>query len=62
MELLSLDDLGSIFVSILTVCRASAGKSARNIRAVLALGEKGLKIVETFVRNRVIMISINLML
>jgi hypothetical protein len=62
MELLSLDDLGSIFVSILTVCRAFAGKSARNIRAVLALGEKGLKTVETSVRNRVIMISIDLTL
>jgi hypothetical protein len=62
MELLSLDDLGSIFVSILTVCRAFAGKRARNIRAVFALGEKGLKTVETSVRNRVIMISIDVRL
>jgi hypothetical protein len=59
MELLSLDSLGSILVSILTVCRAFEGKRARNIRAVFALGEKGLKIVVTSVRNRVIMISID---
>ncbi len=62
MELFSLDDLGSIFVSILTVCRAFAGKRARNIRAVFALGEKGLKAVLTSVRNRVIMISIDVRL
>jgi hypothetical protein len=62
MELLSLDDLGRIFVSILTVSRAFAGKRARNIRAVFALGENGLKTVETSVRNRVIMISIDVRL
>lgn len=59
MELLSLDDLGRIFVFILIACRAPAGKRARNIRAVFALGENGLKTAETSVRNRVIMILID---
>lgn len=59
MELFSLDDLGSILVSILIACRASAGKRARNILAAFALGEKGLKTAETSVRNRVIMILID---
>jgi hypothetical protein len=55
--LFSSDNLGNTFVSILTVCRAFAGKRARNNRAVFALGEKGLKAVLTSVKNRVIMIS-----
>jgi hypothetical protein len=59
MELLSLDDLGRTFVSILIACRAFAGKRARNIRAAFAFGENGLKTAETSVRNRVIMILID---
>lgn len=39
------------------VCRAFGGRTERNNRAVLALGEKGLKTVETSVMNLVIMFA-----
>lgn len=53
----SLDALGNIFVSIFMVCRAFGGSTERNNRAVLALGENGLKTVETSVMNRVIIFA-----
>lgn len=53
----SFDALGSIFVSIFIVCRAFGGRTERNNRAVLALGEKGLKTVETSVMNLVIIFA-----
>ena len=37
--------------------RALGGRKERNSRAVLALGEKGLKTVETSVMNRVIILK-----
>lgn len=39
------------------VWRAFGGRTERNNRAVLALGENGLKTVETSVMNRVIMFA-----
>lgn len=53
----SLDALGNIFVSIFMVWRAFGGRTERNNRAVLALGENGLKTVKTSVMNRVIMFA-----
>lgn len=46
---------GSILTSTFIVDRALGGRSARKLRAVFARGEKGLKVVETLVRNLVIM-------
>jgi hypothetical protein len=44
-------------MSIFMVCRASGGRNERNNRAVLALGENGLKTVETSVRYLVIIFA-----
>jgi len=49
----SLDTLGNNFVVTFMLCRASGGRKERNRRAVFALGEKGLKTVETSVMNLV---------
>jgi len=43
-------------VVIFIVWRASGGRKERKRRAVFALGEKGLKTVETSVRKREIMV------
>ena len=53
----SLDVLGNNLVLIFIVCRAFGGRKERNNRAVLALGENGLKTVDTSVRNLVIILS-----
>lgn len=53
----SLDIRGNSLVVTFMVWRASGGRKDRNNRAVLALGEKGLKTVETSVRNRVIILK-----
>jgi hypothetical protein len=56
-KFLSFDDLGSNLVSIFIFSRASAGKNERRRRAVLDLGENGLKTARTSVMNRVIILS-----
>jgi len=54
----SVDDLANTFVLIfMPFARAFGGRKERNSRAVLALGEKGLKTVETSVMNLVIMLG-----
>ena len=55
--LVSLDALGNSLVSIFIDDRALGGKKERKSRAVLALGEKGLKTVETSVMNLVIIFA-----
>lgn len=56
-KLLSLDVRGNNLVSIFIVCRAFDGRKERNSRAVFALGENGLKAVETSVMNLVIILN-----
>lgn len=52
------DALGRTFVLIfMPFDRAFGGRKERNSRAVLALGEKGLKTVETSVMNLVIILG-----
>ena len=52
-----LESLGNSFVSIFIVCLAFGGRKERNSRAVFALGENGLKTVETSVMNLVIILN-----
>jgi hypothetical protein len=49
----SLDALGNNLVVTFISCRASGGRKERNRRAVFALGENGLKTVDTSVMNLV---------
>jgi len=53
----SFDILGNSFVFTFIVCRAFGGRKERNSRAVFALGEKGLKTVDTSVMNLVIILN-----
>lgn len=45
-------------VSIFIDCRAFGGRKERKSRAVFALGENGLKTVDTSVRNLVIILEL----
>jgi hypothetical protein len=58
MELFSLEVRGRILVSIFIVCRAVGGRKERKSLAHFDRGENGLKTVDTSVRNRVIMITL----
>lgn len=49
----SLEALGNNLVVTFIFCRASGGRKERNRRAVFALGEKGLKTLDTSVMNLV---------
>jgi len=53
----SLEALGNNLVLIFIVCRELGGMKERNRRAVFALGEKGLKTVDTSVMNLVIILN-----
>jgi hypothetical protein len=54
----SFDALGNSFVLIFMICRALGGRKERNRRAVFALGENGLKTVDTSVMNLVIIMRL----
>ena len=49
--------LGNVLTSIFICCRAFAGRSDKNSRAVFAVLEKGLNRVETSVRKREIILG-----
>jgi hypothetical protein len=53
----SLEALGNNLVLIFIACRELGGIKERNRRAVFALGEKGLKTVDTSVMNLVIILN-----